>query len=165
VRVEALKEAANEVVRKKSLARFLASFNGRIFHRRRLFRWIKTACCSFVPAGLKFLHGLQPDIPELPVCTPQGVWRTAGTRVSLDSVIYSFVDGATAEEICQDFPSLSLAQVYGTIAYYLQNRDKVDAYLKTQGQYAAKLRQELKARQSDFLRDLRQRLCSPVVDR
>jgi uncharacterized protein (DUF433 family) len=101
---------------------------------------------------------LQPDILELLVCTPQGVWRIAGTRVSLDSVIYSFLDGATAEEICQDFSSLSLAQVYGTIAYYLKHRENVDAYLKTQEQAAAKLRQELKDRHSDFLRDLRQRL-------
>jgi uncharacterized protein (DUF433 family) len=98
------------------------------------------------------------DLPELPVCTPQGVWRIAGTRVSLDSVVYSFLDGATPEEICQDFSSLSLAQVYAAIAYYLQHRDKVDAYLKTQEQAAEKLRQELRVRHRDFLRDLRERL-------
>jgi uncharacterized protein (DUF433 family) len=101
---------------------------------------------------------LHPDIPELLVCTSQGVWRIVGTRVSLDSVIYSFLDGSTPEEICQDFPALSLATVYGVIAYYLKDREKVEAYLKTQEQSADKLRQELKARHRDFLRDLRQRL-------
>jgi len=101
---------------------------------------------------------LNSDIPEFLVCTPQGVWRIAGTRISLDSVIYSFLDGATPEEICQDFSSLSLAQVYGVIAYYLKHREKVDAYLKTQEQAAEKLRQELRTRHRDFLRDLRQRL-------
>ncbi|OGQ79408.1 MAG: hypothetical protein A3F90_00635 [Deltaproteobacteria bacterium RIFCSPLOWO2_12_FULL_60_19] len=98
------------------------------------------------------------ELPELPACTSQGVWRLAGTRVSLDSVIYSFLDGATPEEICQDFSSLSLAQVYAAIAYYLPHRDKVDAYLKTQEQTVETLRQELRIRHRDFLRDLRQRL-------
>ncbi len=98
------------------------------------------------------------DLPELLVRTPQGVWRIAGTRASLESVIYSFLDGATPEEICQDFSSLSLAQVYGVIAYYLKHREKVDAYLKTQQQAAEKLQQELRVRHRDFLRDLRERL-------
>ena len=98
------------------------------------------------------------DLPELLVRTPQGVWRIAGTRVSLESVIYSFLDGATPEEICQDFSSLSLAQVYGVIAYYLRHREKVDAYLKTQQQAAEKLQQELRVRHRDFVRDLRERL-------
>lgn len=98
------------------------------------------------------------DLPEFLVCTPQGTWRIAGTRVSLDSVIYSFWEGATPEEICQDFSSLSLDQAYGTIAYYLKNREKVDAYLQEQQQAAKKLRQGLKIRHKDFLRDLRQRL-------
>jgi uncharacterized protein (DUF433 family) len=58
------------------------------------------------------------DLPDLLVCTPQGTWRIAGTRVSFDSVIHAFWEGATPEEICQDFPTLSLAQVYEAIAYY-----------------------------------------------
>ena len=41
---------------------------------------------------------------DLASCTPQGTWRVAGTRVSIDSVIYAFWAGATPEEICQDFP-------------------------------------------------------------
>ena len=100
----------------------------------------------------------QVAFPDLLIRTPQGTWRIAGTRVSLDSVIYSFWDGATPEEICQEFPSLSLAQVYGVIGYYLQNREKVDVYLKKQQHAAERLDQELKVRHRDFLRDLRQRL-------
>ena len=68
------------------------------------------------------------DLPDLLTCTPQGTWRIAGTRVSLDSVIHSFWEGATPEEICQDFPSLSLAQVYEAIAYYLKQRDRVPTF-------------------------------------
>ena len=51
------------------------------------------------------------------------------TRVTLDSVVYAFNDGATAEEIAYRYPSLDLVDIYATIAYYLQNRSAVDEYL------------------------------------
>ncbi len=98
------------------------------------------------------------DLADLLVRTPQGGLRIAGTRVSLDSVIYAFLEGATPEEICQDFSALSLAQVYATIAYYLNNREQVDDYLQEERRASENLRRELKARHRDFLKDLRQRL-------
>jgi uncharacterized protein (DUF433 family) len=57
-----------------------------------------------------------------------GFW-VAGTRVSLDSLVYAFLSGQTAESIAQSFPVLQLEQVYGAIAYYLAHRAEVDAYL------------------------------------
>ena len=45
----------------------------------------------------------------------------AGTRVSLDSVVIHFQEGASPEEIVESFSTLSLWQVYGAIAYYLQH--------------------------------------------
>jgi len=48
-----------------------------------------------------------------------GAYRIAGTRVSLDSVIYCFVQGDAAETIAKSFPVLTLEQVYGAIAFYL----------------------------------------------
>jgi uncharacterized protein (DUF433 family) len=59
-----------------------------------------------------------------------GAYRIAGTRVSLDSVIYSCVQGDAAETIAQSFPALTLEQVYGGIAFYLSNRRELDAYLR-----------------------------------
>jgi len=53
----------------------------------------------------------------------------AGSRVSLDSVVYAFLGGQTPEGIAQSFPLLRLVQVYGAIAYYLAHRDEVDAHL------------------------------------
>ena len=38
-----------------------------------------------------------------------GVIRVAGTRVTLDSVVLAFLDGATAEEIAQQYPSIEPA--------------------------------------------------------
>jgi len=59
-----------------------------------------------------------------------GVARVGGTRVTLDTVVRAFARGATAEEIAQQYPSLSLPDVYAIISYYLQNRDEVDKYLE-----------------------------------
>ncbi|MBW4669926.1 MAG: DUF433 domain-containing protein [Cyanomargarita calcarea GSE-NOS-MK-12-04C] len=58
-----------------------------------------------------------------------GYWLE-GTRISLDSVVYSFLNGESPESIAQNFPLLSLEQVYGAIAFYLANRELVDAYLE-----------------------------------
>lgn len=57
-------------------------------------------------------------------------YYVAGSRVSLASVIFVFRNGASPETIRQDFPSLSLAQVYGAIAFYLDNPDESEAYLE-----------------------------------
>jgi len=44
------------------------------------------------------------------------VVRVRGTRVRLDTVVYAFNQGASAEEILQQYPSLALADIYETIS-------------------------------------------------
>lgn len=58
-----------------------------------------------------------------------GYW-VAGTRVSLDSIVYAFHAGQTAESIAQMFPVLTLETVYGAVTYYLAHRVEIDDYLK-----------------------------------
>ncbi len=76
----------------------------------------------------------------------EGVMRIGKTRVTLDTVIAAFVDGATAEEIVQQYPSLNLADVYAVIAYYLRRRSEVEAYLQRQRDLADKIRTQNEAR-------------------
>jgi uncharacterized protein (DUF433 family) len=59
-----------------------------------------------------------------------GAYRVAGSRVALDSIIYAFWRGQTAESIAQSFPVLTLEQVYGALTYYLANRSEIDTYLR-----------------------------------
>jgi uncharacterized protein (DUF433 family) len=59
-----------------------------------------------------------------------GGYYFLGSRVSLDSVVYQFLQGESPEAIVQAFPSLSLEQVYGGITFYLAHRAEIDAYLK-----------------------------------
>ena len=63
------------------------------------------------------------------VAQHEGVYRVAGTRVSLDSVVYAFRRGASPESIQRSFPSLTLEQIYGAIAFYLAHQEEVDRYL------------------------------------
>jgi len=60
----------------------------------------------------------------------QGVYRVAGTRVSLDLLVRAFDRGATAEEIVQDFPTLDLPDVYQVIGYYLKHGSELAGYLE-----------------------------------
>ena len=53
----------------------------------------------------------------------------AGTRVSLDSVVIHFQEGASPEKIVHSFPTLKLSQVYGAIAYYLENEEMISKYV------------------------------------
>ncbi len=62
------------------------------------------------------------------------VYVVAGTRVSLDSIVYAFLSGQSAEAIAQAFPILNLEQVYGAITHYLAHRDDVDRYLANRRQ-------------------------------
>lgn len=72
-------------------------------------------------------------------------YRVAGTRVSLDSVVYEFQKGSSPESIQESFPALTLEQVYGAIAYYLANKDVIDKYLADDEQEFEKLRQASRA--------------------
>lgn len=59
-----------------------------------------------------------------------GGYYIKGTRVSLDSIVYSFRDGESPESLRQNFSSLTLEQVYGAIAFYLAHREDVDANIR-----------------------------------
>jgi uncharacterized protein (DUF433 family) len=75
-----------------------------------------------------------------------GVILVANTRVPLETVVTVFNRGATAEEIVQQYSSLTLSDVYLVIGYYLQYRDEVDAYIHQQREEAERVRQENEAR-------------------
>jgi uncharacterized protein (DUF433 family) len=76
----------------------------------------------------------------------EGVLRVGKTRVTLDSVVSAFQEGATAEEIAQQYPSLELADIYSVIGYYLRRRAEIDSYLEARRERAADVRQENESR-------------------
>ena len=74
------------------------------------------------------------------------VIRVGGTRVTLDTVVTVFEQGATAEEIVQRFPTLDLADVYFAVGYYLRHREEVDHYLQERQQRSDHVRAQNMAR-------------------
>src|SRR5882672_8923532 len=76
----------------------------------------------------------------------QGVLRVGNTRVTLDTVLAAFADGATAEEIVQQYSSLHLADVYSVIGYYLRYTTEIDIYLQQRRVQREAARQQNEAR-------------------
>lgn len=75
-----------------------------------------------------------------------GVVRVGKTRVTLDTVIKTFQNGATAEEIVYRYSSLKLADVYTTISFYLNHQQEVEAYLQQRQNQAQTIRKMNEAR-------------------
>ena len=76
------------------------------------------------------------------VSARDGGFYLSETRVSLDSIVYAFLRGESAEGIAESFPSLTLEQVYGGIAFYLARREEIDAYLRAARADFDRLREE-----------------------
>jgi uncharacterized protein (DUF433 family) len=85
----------------------------------------------------------------------QGVMRVGATRVMLDSVVVSFQHGHSPETIQQQYPALSLEEVYGAIAWYLANTEEVERYLTRQAAVWERERAKAAARPSPVLQRLR----------
>jgi len=71
----------------------------------------------------------------------EGQYLVGGTRVSLDSLVYLFREGMSAESMVDSYPALTLEQVHGALAFYLGNQKKIDAYL-AEGQRTAESQHE-----------------------
>jgi uncharacterized protein (DUF433 family) len=87
-----------------------------------------------------------------------GVVRVSHTRITLDTIVQAFTEGATAEEIAQQYPVVPLADISSVIAYYLRRRAEVDAYLHERRQQADQIQQQNEARHDPV--GIRERLLS-----
>jgi len=85
-----------------------------------------------------------------------GTYRIGATRVTLDTVVWAYNNGHSAEQIVRQYPALSLSDVYAVILYYLRHRAEVDAYLAEAEREADALQQRLEAesKPSDLLAKL-----------
>jgi uncharacterized protein (DUF433 family) len=89
-------------------------------------------------------------VEPVPLRTDEhGTVRVGDSRVTLDVVIHEWNKGTSAEGIAHAYSTLSLADVYAVIGYYLHHQEEVDAYLLAREEQAENLRQEIEARQPD----------------
>lgn len=99
---------------------------------------------------------LTPTMTIPLTATNEGAVRVGDTRVRLDTVVYAFNEGYTAEEIVAQYPALDLTDVYAVIAYYLGNRPAVDRYVAERAEIAEAIRREIEAKPEN--QALRQKL-------
>jgi len=99
---------------------------------------------------------VQSEAPPLRV-EPDGALRVGNSRVLLELVIRAFQDGATPESIVQRYSTLSLADVYAVIAYYLHHRDSIEEYLAQREEQSEDVKQRWEKQQGD-LSEIRARL-------
>jgi uncharacterized protein (DUF433 family) len=102
-----------------------------------------------------------PDTPTMaiPLWTDEhGAIRVGNTRVLLELVIHAYYLGETPEGIVESYPSLTTADVYAVIGYYLVNRDEIDAYVRHRDAQAEHILREMEANLTPEARALRTRL-------
>jgi uncharacterized protein (DUF433 family) len=86
-------------------------------------------------------------VETIPLQTDRdGVVRVGNTRVTLDSIVTGFLEGATAEELVQQYPSVHLADIYSVSGYYLRQRSAVETYLQRRQQRADLVRGQNESR-------------------
>lgn len=81
-------------------------------------------------------------------------YQIGTTRVSLDSVIYSWLQGDSPETIADNFSALTLEQVYGAITLYLAHQSEIDEYLRQGETQSEQLRQQSRTNNSALYRKL-----------
>ena len=85
------------------------------------------------------------DPPPLEI-NADSVVLVGKTRTTLDTVVTVFKQGTTAEEIVHRYPALNLADVYATIAFYLNHQQMVENYLAERQAQAKNIQQLNEAR-------------------
>ncbi len=88
----------------------------------------------------------------------EGVLYIGNTRVALSSLIAAWRnEGYTAEELRLGFPVLSLAQVYGAIAYYLDHQTELDERFRADDERYQRLRAGDRTSDPEFYQRLDER--------
>ena len=76
-----------------------------------------------------------------------GSIRVGNSRITMETLLAFYKQGETAEELARDFDTVSLAEIYSVIAYYLRHKDEVEAYLHEREVLAKRIRAEIEDRQ------------------
>ena len=71
-----------------------------------------------------------------------GTLHIAGTGVTVRTIVRYYKLGMSPEEIAAEYPHLSLAQVYGAMAYYHANRDEMDRHMAAEEAESERIEQE-----------------------
>jgi uncharacterized protein (DUF433 family) len=79
-----------------------------------------------------------------------GTLRVGNTRITLDVFLADHRRGMTPEQIVAQLDTLTLPDVYGTLAYYYRHQTELDEYLKRRREQADRMQREIEATQPTF---------------
>ena len=85
----------------------------------------------------------------------EDTYRVAGTRISLDSLVYLYREGISPEGMVESYPTLTLEQVHGALAYYLANQKEIDHYLAQADAVAETQHQQSRRSNAELIAKLR----------
>ena len=86
-----------------------------------------------------------------------GGYYIAGTRIALSSIVHAFQMGESPDEILRSFPMAGpLVKIYGAITFYLENTEKVEAYLEEQDRRWEALQREYPKSNDSLAKKLRE---------
>jgi uncharacterized protein (DUF433 family) len=102
---------------------------------------------------------IQPDPVPLRV-DEGGTIRVGQSRITLDVLLGYSRQGVSPEQLASEdyFPTLSLSDVYGALAYYHRHKAELDGYLRRREEEAGRLQKEIETADAPFLAQMRARL-------
>ena len=75
----------------------------------------------------------------------RGVIRVISSRITLDTLVHIWPRGDTLKEIHEGFPSLTLTQIKGVIAWYQNHTVEADEYLAKGEAEAEEIRKRIES--------------------
>jgi len=84
-----------------------------------------------------------------------GNYYIGRSRVTWETVLVLWQAGQTPEQIQDDFPTISLASVYGAIAYYLDHQEEGDRYLEEGRENWRRLAEQQERERPEFIARMR----------
>jgi uncharacterized protein (DUF433 family) len=94
----------------------------------------------------------------------EGTAYVTNSRVTLETIVFAFQNGDSAEQIADSYDVVSLADIYAVIAYYLNHQDEVDTYIKERQKQAQSLFETLNT-QHPHINELRNKLLRAKQER
>jgi uncharacterized protein (DUF433 family) len=92
---------------------------------------------------------IHPDSIPLRV-DEAGTIRVSNTHITLDVFIADHRRGMSAEQIVEQLDTLTLADMYGALAYYYRHKDELDVYLERRRAEAGRMQREIEASQPTY---------------
>jgi uncharacterized protein (DUF433 family) len=83
----------------------------------------------------------------------EGTLRVGNSRITLDLIAQQYENGMSPEDMVRAYDTLSLADAYSAVTYYLRHRDEVLAYLLRRKEEAQSFQAKIEADRPSISRE------------